>query len=131
VKIAGETVQVAMPWGTYQNHTMDRALDGKGDTFFWNDADLSAGDAVTFTFSAVRKLHSIKVLTGKPDRPADIMADGDVVEASADGKTYRTVAVFKNGVAEGVFPDQPVQSLRLHIKTGGKRWLVIREIVIE
>jgi hypothetical protein len=130
-KIAGETAKVSMPWSAYQDNTIDRAFDGNDNTYFWNDTDLKAGDAVTFTLPVARVFKSIEVLTGKADRPADIMADGDVVEVSADGTTFKTAATFKDGVAKAELPGTPIKCIRLLVKTGGKRWLVIREVKVQ
>jgi hexosaminidase len=131
VHIAGQTATVSMPWGARQDNTIDRAFDGKDDTYFLNDANLNASDTLVITLPVARTFTSIEALTGNADRPSDIMADGDLLEVSADGNTFKTVAVFKGGIAKAALPATPIKSIRLFVKTGGNRWLVIRELKVQ
>jgi hexosaminidase len=115
----------------YADNTLDRAFDGREDTWFYKDQVLRKDDHITVTLLSPMHLSSITVLTGKPDRPKDIMPDGGVVEASFDGTAFEKVGEFAGGKADVALPPGQLRAVRIRAIAGNDPyWLVVREITV-
>jgi hypothetical protein len=115
----------------YADNTLDRAFDGREDTWFYKDQVLHKDDHITVTLLSPAHLESITVLTGKPDRPKDIMPDGSVIEVSFDGTAFEKVGEFAGGNAAAILPSGLVRAVRMRALAGNDPyWLVVREITV-
>jgi hexosaminidase len=131
VKVTYSTLRAAATFNTtletYQGNGPQRAFDGLDDTFFWSNRGLKTGDTFTVVLKYATPLQSINVFTGYPERPGDILREG-VLEISADGTTFETIGIFKDGQASAKFPSRSVKAIRLRATADQQPWLSIREI---
>lgn len=107
-----------------------RAFDGSETSYFWSAGDPKEGDTFTLILDRPTSFSSVRVLTGCPDHPEDYAHDA-VIEVSADGKEFKTVAEFKAGIAEATLSAEPVKAVRLRLTKPAPNWLAIREIVLK
>ncbi len=125
----GSTISTSL--GTFRPLFLwpELAYDGDPETFFWSSAKLKAGDYFTLTLRSA-KSGKVKVATGGKVGPFPDHLENGVLEASADAKTWTTVADFKDGTAEGEVP-AGTTSLRIRVTKGQESWFTLGEIVFE
>ncbi len=105
------------------------ALDGAADTFFASGANVGPRDHFTLRFDRPLAIHSIVVMTGRPDGDERLEA-GDL-EASADGKMYRKLADFDEGTASSRAITPDVVALRIQPTQELQHALAVREFTID
>jgi Peptidase of plants and bacteria/F5/8 type C domain len=115
--------------GTSSKQIRQFAFDGDLETYFASANNPSASDHFTLILEKPVKLQSIEVTTGRPDG-ADKLETG-ALEMSSDGKAYKEVARFKEGVARFKEKDRVVRSIRIKPGTEPAHPLVIREIALD
>jgi hypothetical protein len=117
--------------GTWQKYHVEYAFDGDPETFYWNDRPIRSGDTVTLTLDKPEPLTRATVYTGIPDIVAARLASG-VLEVSANGKDFTTVATLRRGTADARLSGQPVKAVRIRATADqGPNWLMVREFVLE
>lgn len=111
-------------------NVVELAYDGNEQSFFWSNEGPKAGDYVTLSTDFNLGGSTIKVTTGKEKdgKFTDFLAEG-VLQASKDGKIWTEIAVFKDGEASGVAPED-ANKIRIMAKKSQNSWLVIRDILI-
>ena len=114
----------------YGPNKPENAFDGEDSTYFWREGSPAAGSHFTVTLNDPAAMKKITVTTGHPDHSTDIMVHG-VLEVSFDGVVFENAVDFKNGVAELVSGDRPVQVIRIRVTEPSGFWLLIRDIKIE
>jgi len=115
----------------YGEFVLERAFDGDERTFFWASAPPETGAHLTLSFLQPAALRKIEVLTGGVGRgERDLLLHG-VVESSQDGRTFVTIAEFRDGKACGVLPDGFVASVRIRTTAQHQTWVAIREIRLQ
>jgi hypothetical protein len=105
------------------------AFDGDLNSFFVSAQNLTAADHFTLVFDEPVAMRSIMVATGRP-RQNDWL-DAGVLEVSAEGKTFSTLAKFMNGVARALPGGRMVRALRVRPTADLQHPLAIGEIVID
>jgi hexosaminidase len=117
--------------GTYEAHWPELAFDGRADTFFWADRALKQDDHFTLNLkTATTKESTATIITGGPaSRNGDRLEKG-VLEASADGSSWKEIAAFENGKATGKVASG-TRHLRLRVTSPQTNWLIIHEITVE
>ncbi|MCW1924095.1 family 20 glycosylhydrolase [Luteolibacter arcticus] len=123
----GSTVTTSL--GIYQEHWPEFAYDGKPETFFWVNRELKENDHLTVAFKEP-KSGKVTVKTGGEASQNGDKLDGGVLEASADGSTWKEVAAFEGGAASGALPTGTKQ-LRIRVTKPQKNWLIIHEIEVQ
>ena len=136
-KVAQAIATVESSLKTAAGHIRQFALDGEADTFFESDKTPAKDDHFTLRFDRPVGIKKIDLWTGRPNGD-DFLGSG-VLEASADGKTFKEYAMLswsatRAGVQTLVFEKAKlpptVQAVR--IKPGVQDHpLVIREIKID
>jgi Peptidase of plants and bacteria len=114
---------------TASAHIRQLAFDGDASTFFESEKNAGASDHFTLVFDNPVVIDRIIALSGRPDGSDKLEAG--ILEASADGKTFRDRAHFCDGTALAVPGIQPVRAVRIKPSADLKHPLVIREIAIE
>jgi hypothetical protein len=114
---------------TAQKQIRQFAFDGDSNTFFASENNPSSSDHFTLLFEQPVTVKSIAVVTGQPD-------GGDALEAgklefSADGKTFRELALFVDGKAQAEPRGQQVRAIRIQPTATSRHPLAIRELTIE
>jgi hypothetical protein len=104
------------------------AFDADPATYFASDRNPTKADHLTLTFDHPVALRSVAVLTG---RPGGEDALSGVLDVSADGTAFETVATLANGKAEAVGRGRAVKAVRVRPTEDLKHPLVIREITID
>ena len=102
---------------TASNHIRQFAFDGDDNTYFASTQNPSKKDHFTFVFDKPVAANSIKVTTG--DAKGAQLLDAGVLEVSADGKTFTTLAKFAKGVA-GAKPEEEIAAGVLATDSGRK-----------
>ena len=122
----GSTLETSL--GSYTDHWPELAFDGRSDTFFWADRSLKSGDHLTLHLkAALAAATPVTVITGGPaSQHGDALAAG-VLEISADGGTWLTLAEFAAGKASGSAP-AGTRHLRLRVTAPQENWLIVHEI---
>ena len=128
--IASRPCTFETKWDHYGENTNVLAFDGLLDTFFWSFGSVAADSTFGVIFDDPDMIASIKVTTGHPDHPEDYLHEG-ILEVSADGKKWREIAQFKNGIAETGMIGFRVKGIRIRVTKDNGNWLVIREIEIK
>lgn len=125
----GSTVETSL--GVYQDHWPELAFDGRDDTFFWADRELKNGDHVTLHLKAATTAESsVTVVTGGAASQHGDQLDKGVLEASADGTTWKEIAAFEKGKATGIAA-AGTRHLRVRVSAPQTNWLIIHEITIK
>lgn len=118
--------------GTTEANFPERAVDGSRTSIYWSDRVVHAGDTVTALFEKPQSAKTVRCVTGKNENGGggDRLQNG-VLEISEDGRTWRKVADFENGVATASLPEgTQFRLLRLRATAGQSEWLVVREFEI-
>lgn len=117
--------------GVYQDHWPESAFDGRADTFFWADRALKEGDHFTLHLKApLGKDGTVSISTGGPASTNGDRLEKGVLEASADGSSWKEIAAFENGKATGKAA-AGTRHVRLRVTAPQTNWLIIHEITIE
>jgi len=117
--------------GVWKNYHLEYAFDGDPASYYWNDRPIISGDSVTLTLDQAEEFSRVEVHTGIPEIAAARLHHG-VLEISADGETFVTVAQFRNGTAAAELKDQTVRAIRIRaVADQGRKWLMVREIILE
>jgi hypothetical protein len=101
------------------------AFDGNDATFYKSARPPVAGDSFTMTLKEPVLVHAIEVLTGINSKG---FLDDGALQISADGVTYKTVAVLNKGSAQAVLNENRVAAIRLWARSKQADPLVVREI---
>lgn len=120
---------VASSMGTTEANFPERCCDGSRTTIYWADRNLRAGDTVTARFEKTQKARVIRCLTGKNENGGggDSLKNG-VLEITEDGKTWREIAMFKDGIAEASATEGiRFKAVRIRATHTQDEWLVVRE----
>ncbi len=107
----------------------ERAIDGSRTTVYWADRPPRPGDTVTAYFEKFQRASVVRCLTGKNEAGggSDSLQRG-VLEISKDGKSWYSVAVFKDGIAERTLPEGTAfKAIRIRATGTQDEWLVVRE----
>ncbi len=96
---------------THGDEIRQLAYDGRMATFFAAEKPASADDHFTMVFEKPVIVKSIVVTTGRPDGTGKV--DEGALEISADGKMFRKLADFKDGIARGEERKEPVRAIRI------------------
>jgi hypothetical protein len=102
------------------------AFDGDATTGFQSAAAPQAGDTLTLTLSSPAALGALSVVTGETDGKQRLAAG--VLEGSADGTAFETIATLTDGAAEAEVGGKPVKAIRLRATAAGGEPVVVREI---
>jgi hypothetical protein len=105
------------------------AFDRDPDSYFLSAQNAGATDHFTLVFDKPVTVKSITATTGRPQGGETL--DPGVLEISTDGKQFKELAKFAEGVARGLPQGVPVQAVRLRPAEDLKHPLAIREIAIE
>jgi hypothetical protein len=105
------------------------AFDGDDRTFFASDRKPGAHDHFTLVLDRPVAAKSIAVMTGVSDGWQKL--DGGMIEVSEDGKTYRELAILRDGAARVNLNGRRILAIRIKPASNSRHELVIREIVIE
>jgi Peptidase of plants and bacteria len=103
--------------GTASANIRQFAFDGDDKTYFASSQNPSKKDHFTLVFDKPVAVKSIKVTTG--DAKGEQLLDAGVLEVSADGKTFTTLAKFAKGVASAR-PEEEVAAGVLTTNSGRK-----------
>jgi hypothetical protein len=109
-----------------RSHRPELALDGKPDTWFWSRRAPQTNDDFTVVFARPVAVRRMVVTTGTP-AGEDSLAEG-LLEVSADGVGFETVAKFRGGKAESAAPLAAVKTLRIRPTAPGTSRLALAEI---
>ncbi|QEL19659.1 basic secretory protein-like protein [Limnoglobus roseus] len=104
------------------------AFDGKPSTVFVSNGKAKKDDHLTLAFDRVIDVQSLSVATGRADDEDTLKAG--VLEVSADGKTFETVAKFAKGQAKDAAA-RKVRAIRVRATEDLASPLVVGEIVVE
>lgn len=121
--------KVVSTLGTVEAHFPERTTDGSRATIYWADRGPRSGDTVTASFEKMQRARTLRCLTGKNENGGggDSLKDG-VLEISEDGKNWRQLARFKDGIAEATLPEGVrFKCVRLRATGTQDEWLVVRE----
>ena len=124
--------RVVSSMGTTETNFPERAADGSRTTVYWNDRPPSANDTVSAFFEKPQRARTVRCLTGKEESGGggDRLLRG-VLEISEDGKNWREVASFKDGIAEAQVPaGTRLTAIRLRVTHSQSEWLVVREFEV-
>ncbi len=120
------TLTTTLP--THQDFVPESAFDGDETTFFWSSRPARAGDFFLVILESPLSGVDIRVITGHPDHPEDIVYRG-VLEVTSDGQKFVPLAEFRQGVAVGS-PDIPLRGIRIRVTEDSRYWVLIREILL-
>ena len=123
------TVTVESTLKTSGDHIRQFVFDADPDTYFASEDNASANDTFTMTFDKPVTMHSIRVVTGRPNGD-DKLESGDL-EVSHDGGKFESVAKFSDGEASYATKGRQAISIRIKPSEDLKHPLVIREIKID
>ncbi len=110
-------------------HIRQLAFDGDAQTFFASEKNAGSKDHFTLVFDKPVAVQSLVVTTGRPEGGDKL--DAGILEVSANGKTFDTLAKFTEGEARAKPQGRKIQAIRVKPSADLKHPLVIREIVIE
>lgn len=108
-------------------------VDGFDTTAFITAEPVKKGDMLTVYLDEPRVVNEIRVQTAGFfvfDEKDGRLRSG-VLEVSTDGKTYKTVKDFENGLAKAQLDGQKIQAIRLRVTADQARRLVVNEIFID
>lgn len=121
--------KVSSSLGSVYTNFPERAADGSTASVYWADRPPRRGDAVTAIFEKTQRVRTLRCLTGKNENGGggDRLLNG-VLEISEDGKNWREIAKFADGIAEAKNPAGiSFKGVRLRVTGGQSEWLVVRE----
>lgn len=114
----------------HQDSTADKAADWDDSTFFWISSPPALDDTVTWNFAEPLAVQSAAVLTGERGGTKD-QAVGAVLEYSVDGSTWKKLADYTYGNAEGNLPaGTRLKALRIRFTSAQKTWVIIQDPVL-
>jgi hypothetical protein len=117
--------------GGYQDHVAAKAADWDDETYFWTDHEPAKDDTVTWWFDKPVAAGFAGVPTGERNGTKD-QAIGAVLEYSIDGTTWKKVADYAYGNAEGRLPAGTVlKGLRIRFTEKQKNWVITRDPVLK
>lgn len=121
---------VSTTLGGYQASTPEKAADWNDHTFFWTNANPSKDDTVTWTFATPVAARSVGVLTGERGGTKD-QATGAVLEYSQDGKSWKQLASYAYGNAEGKLPaGTRLTAIRIRFTDPQNNWVIVHDPVL-
>ncbi len=126
---AVELATVASSLSSAPGHVRQLAFDADGASYFASKGNATAADHLTLTFDHPLVLKSVTVVTGRPDG-RDALTAG-VLEASADGTAFETLAIFADGQAKSAGKTRTVKALRVRPTADLTHPLVVREFAID
>jgi hypothetical protein len=103
------------------------AFDGNADTWFESDKSPGKDDSLALTFDTAVTVKSVEVTTGKADGTGKLTTGR--LEGSEDGKTFRPLATFTDGVARAT-PSAKLMAVRVAPGPTEVK-LVVREFAVE
>jgi len=127
--VEGGHVESTLPPTWYD--LFKKAADGNSDSYFRSSRNLIAGDTLSLVLNPERSVKQISVTTGSPDFAQEVLHNG-VLETSADGKIFKKIGQFKDGLAQ-ISWDTPekINVVRLRATADQSHPLVVREIVLK
>jgi len=127
--VEGGHVESTLPPTWYD--LFKKAADGNSDSYFRSSRNLIAGDTLSLVLNPEQSVKQISVTTGSPDFSQEVLHNG-VLETSADGKTFKKIGQFKDGLAQ-ISWDTPekINVVRLRATADQSHPLVVREIVLK
>lgn len=114
---------------TEGEHIRQLAFDGEDKTYFASRSNATEKDHFTLALNKPATIHSLRVVTGRPDGGDKLQAG--TLEVSADGKTFEELAKFRDGVAEIKPEGRKIQAIRIKPTRELNHPLVVREIVLD
>ena len=123
---ADATVETNIPFG---GNIPEFALSGDSKSFFWSSRGVKEGEH--FTVALKNSISGeIKVQTGgKGKQTGDTLQNG-VLEVSKDGKKFKKIAPFKDGLAVAEAPFG-TNYIRIKVTKDQGNWLIIQEVEFE
>jgi hypothetical protein len=110
-------------------HIRQFAFDGEDKTYFASEKNAGEKDHFTLVLNKPTAVRSLRVTTGRPDGGDKL--DAGTLTVSADGKTFKELAKFRDGVAEAKPAGRKIQAIRIKPTQDLKHPLVVREIVLD
>ncbi|MDB6080251.1 MAG: beta-N-acetylglucosaminidase [Akkermansiaceae bacterium] len=130
-KITRDDCKVTTTLKMHQENWPELIYDGKVETFFWAEKGASKDDEVVLNFAKPFKGGKVKVVTGgAKTNNGDILESG-VLEASADGKTWKECGTFDKGIGTGALPEGDTSFLRIRVTAPQETWIMFREVTID
>lgn len=122
------TATIETTLGTEAEQIRQFAFDGDEETFFASAANAGPTDHFTLVFEQPAAVQAIGVVTGGKDGSGRLEAG--LLQVSADGKTFETLAKFAEGMAKVDLQKRRVRAIRIAPEEELKHSLAIREIAI-
>ena len=123
-------VKVTSTYPAYQKDTAEMAGDWDNETQFWIADYPQPGVLATWEFEQPITVNFVSLSSGAGNAGKDQLIGGEL-EISADGTTFRTVAVFDNGVAQVNLPaDTSIKALRVIATVAQKTWTILRDPIL-
>lgn len=123
------TASVETTLGTASRQIRQFAFDGDAATYFGSIQNPGTADHFTLVFDEPVVVHSVVVITGRPD--GSEMLDRGKLETSIDGKTFTDRANFAAGTAYAVPGSKPIRAIRIKPGQQLTHPLAIRELTID
>jgi len=117
-------VAATLPTATGQPRQF--AFDGNLDTFYVSSGHPSADDHFTLVLDQPVSATLIAAVSGRPDGEDELEAG--VLEVSADGTTFESVATFEGGAARADAAGRKIRAIRIRPSAGLSHPLVVREL---
>ena len=112
-----------------EDHIRMLAFDGDSATYFASKQNPGAGDHFTLVFDRPVAVTSIQAITGRPGGGDQL--DVGSLAVSTDGKTFKSLAQFVNGVARAQLKGQRIRAVRIQPAGNLNHPLAVREITVE
>jgi hypothetical protein len=112
-----------------EDHIRMLAFDGDSATYFASKQDPGAGDHFMLVFDQPVAVASIQAITGRPSGGDQL--DVGSLAVSMDGKTFKSLTPFVDGVARAQLKGQRIRAVRIQPARNLNHPLAIREITVE
>jgi len=116
--------------GDYQDYYPEFAFDGNGETFYWSDRGLAAGDHFPLVLDEPAELKRVKFLLGT-DRYRQEYIHAGVLEVQDAAGDWTKVVDLNSARVEAGLAGGKIKGLRLRATEPQRFWLIIREIELE
>ncbi|SMO81347.1 hexosaminidase [Saccharicrinis carchari] len=113
--------------GIYEPYYAEYVFDGRTNTYFWTNRPPIKDEYLLITLGELVKVNEIEVITGDSK---DFLEHG-ILEISEDGKNFKKVADFKDGMATAQLDGLVIKAVRLKITDDHKGWMIIKEVKIK
>lgn len=120
-------ISVSTSRPVYKDNEPSNLLDGKNNTFFWQNGNQKAGDWLEFRFREPQDLHKIAI--DNTGCGGDVLV-GAVVMISSDGMNWNTAGTLKGDEITSVeFDSVPVLKVRIELTEDAEKWWKMNEVI--